>query len=216
MPGGRSARATSGPPPSSNATVIIPLVYRGSAVLISAEGRALDRAGPGETIRVMNISSRNTVTAVAAANGLAYGLPVTRPKNAQISLVALMPSGGLHDAGQFRRPPPALDSTPMSGNEYSAMVTPPLQDAAPLGQPRASTASLWTGDPNSLLGDRRAMQRGDILTVVIEIDDSARDRTIRANASGGSENLTHRPFSGFRSGVDGALPDGPRTGGGGR
>jgi len=35
------------------------------------------------------------------------------------------------------------------------------------------TPSLWTGERGSLLGDRRAIQRGDILTVVIEIDDSA-------------------------------------------
>lgn len=34
-------------------------------------------------------------------------------------------------------------------------------------------ASLWTGERGSLLGDNRARQRGDIMTVVIEIDDSA-------------------------------------------
>lgn len=61
-----------GPPAVVERNDIIPLVYRGSAFLISAEGRALDRAGPGETIRVMNISSRNTVTARVAEDGAAY------------------------------------------------------------------------------------------------------------------------------------------------
>ncbi|MEM1386037.1 MAG: flagellar basal body L-ring protein FlgH [Pseudomonadota bacterium] len=39
--------------------------------------------------------------------------------------------------------------------------------------PGFSRASLWTDEQTSLLGDRRALQPGDILTVVIEIDDSA-------------------------------------------
>ncbi|MBM1220513.1 flagellar basal body P-ring formation protein FlgA [Ponticoccus sp. SC2-23] len=51
---------------------IIPLVYQGGALMISTEGRALERAGAGEFIRVMNISSRNTVTARVAQDGTAY------------------------------------------------------------------------------------------------------------------------------------------------
>lgn len=37
----------------------------------------------------------------------------------------------------------------------------------------ASVTSLWSSSPQSLFGDRRASQSGDILTVVIEIDDEA-------------------------------------------
>lgn len=37
----------------------------------------------------------------------------------------------------------------------------------------ASVTSLWSSSPKSLFGDRRASQHGDILTVVIEIDDEA-------------------------------------------
>ena len=51
---------------------IIPLIYQGSALTISTEGRALERAGAGDIIRVMNISSRNTVTARIAEDGAAY------------------------------------------------------------------------------------------------------------------------------------------------
>jgi len=51
---------------------IIPLIYQGGALMISTEGRALERAGAGEFIRVMNISSRNTVTARLSEDGAAY------------------------------------------------------------------------------------------------------------------------------------------------
>jgi flagella basal body P-ring formation protein FlgA len=54
---------------------IIPLIYRNGALLISTDGRALDRAGPGDTIRVMNIASRATVTARIGADGAAYVSP---------------------------------------------------------------------------------------------------------------------------------------------
>ena len=37
----------------------------------------------------------------------------------------------------------------------------------------AKVTSLWSSSPKSLFGDRRASQYGDILTVVIEIDDEA-------------------------------------------
>jgi len=51
---------------------IIPLVFGSSNLTITTEGRALDRAGPGDVIRVMNIASRNTVTAVIGADGSAH------------------------------------------------------------------------------------------------------------------------------------------------
>ena len=50
---------------------IILLVYQHGGITISTEGRALDRAGPGDRIRVMNLSSRTTVTAQIDASGTA-------------------------------------------------------------------------------------------------------------------------------------------------
>jgi len=40
--------------------------------VISTEGRALDRAGPGDFIRVMNLTSRATVTARVDGSGTAH------------------------------------------------------------------------------------------------------------------------------------------------
>ena len=55
-----------------NRNQIIPLIYDRGIVKIATEGRALDRAGPGEMIRVMNINSRSTVTARIGMDGAAY------------------------------------------------------------------------------------------------------------------------------------------------
>lgn len=60
------------PPAVVERNGLLPLVYRRGNLLITAEGRALDRAGPGEVIRVMNIESRTTVTARMGTDGAAY------------------------------------------------------------------------------------------------------------------------------------------------
>ena len=51
---------------------VIPLIYEGNGLYIKTEGRALDRAGPGEFIRVMNMQSRTTVTARIDRAGTAH------------------------------------------------------------------------------------------------------------------------------------------------
>lgn len=48
---------------------IIGLVFQQNGLRISTEGRALARAGPGDIIRVMNLSSRNTIRARIDENG---------------------------------------------------------------------------------------------------------------------------------------------------
>jgi flagellar basal body P-ring formation protein FlgA len=54
---------------------LLPLVFRAGGLLITTEGRALDRAGPGELIEVMNLASRTTVTARVGLDGAAYVSP---------------------------------------------------------------------------------------------------------------------------------------------
>ena len=84
--------------------------------------------------------------------------------------------------------PPELTS-PRETEEFMAMVNPPLDLPIGSGRPEAA-ASLWSGSTSSLINDRRAALRGDILTVVIEIDDraeisnsSGRSRASRESAS---------------------------------
>ena len=60
-----------GPPAIVERNGILPLVYERNGLRITTEGRALDRAGAGEVIRVMNLSSRSTVSARITEEGVA-------------------------------------------------------------------------------------------------------------------------------------------------
>lgn len=57
-------------------------------------------------------------------------------------------------------------------------------------------ASLWTGERGSLLGDNRAIRRGDILTVVISIDDQASISNTSSRGRDGSQQMGIQSFFG--------------------
>lgn len=60
---GRVIRASEiGAPAILERNQLVIMVYNTGQLLISAEGRVLSRAGVGEMVRVMNLSSRQTVT----------------------------------------------------------------------------------------------------------------------------------------------------------
>ena len=73
-------------------------------------------------------------------------------------------------------------------------------------------ASLWTGDRGSLLGDRRAMQQGDILTVVIEIDDEAEINNSSDRSRSASQEMGVPSLFGLPQRIDKGLPDGASLG----
>lgn len=50
---------------------IVRLTYQYQGITITTEGRALERAGAGDWIRVMNLSSRTTITAQIHESGVA-------------------------------------------------------------------------------------------------------------------------------------------------
>jgi flagella basal body P-ring formation protein FlgA len=50
----------------------VSLVYRSAGLSILTEGRALSRGGAGDVIKVMNLSSRMTVTGTIGADGTVY------------------------------------------------------------------------------------------------------------------------------------------------
>jgi len=58
-----------GPPAVVERNQIVHLVYEVNGLRISAVGRSLARAGPGEYVRVMNMSSRATITGQVLADG---------------------------------------------------------------------------------------------------------------------------------------------------
>ena len=100
--------------------------------------------------------------------------------------------------------------TPISSTaEHTAMMNsglPETSDAPSLSP--TSSSSLWTGDRGSLLGDRRAMVRGDILTVVIEINDSAQINNSSDRSRSGNQNLQINDLFGLPQRINEELPDG--------
>jgi flagella basal body P-ring formation protein FlgA len=48
---------------------VVRMSYASGPLRIVTDGRALDRAGAGELVRVMNLTSKQTVTGVVAADG---------------------------------------------------------------------------------------------------------------------------------------------------
>lgn len=98
--------------------------------------------------------------------------------------------------------------TPVEGgNEYYAMTTPGLP-ASGTRRYASDDASLWTGARGSLLGDRRAGQRGDILTVVIEIDDKAEISNSTGRSRSGADNMGIPDLFGIPQRIDRNLPAG--------
>ena len=104
-------------------------------------------------------------------------------------------------------------SPPERAVEREAMFNPSFPNpvlTSSLGpSPRAS---LWTGERGSLLGDRRAMQRGDIMTVVIEIDDSAEISNSSDRSRSASQQAGIPQLLGIPQRVDPRLPEGASVG----
>lgn len=95
----------------------------------------------------------------------------------------------------------------MHSLEHAAMQDPGLPFSVHKG-PAVHSASLWNNHPQSLLGDRRAMRRGDILTVVVEIDDKAEISNSTSRSRSGNESLQVPQLLGIPQIVDRALPEG--------
>ena len=88
------------------------------------------------------------------------------------------------------------------------MTNPPLNLPLDSGRPEAA-ASLWAGTQSSLISDRRAAIRGDILTVVIEIDDEADDQQQqRSRNRSSSESLSIPQMVGIPQRLGEKLPEG--------
>ncbi len=94
-----------------------------------------------------------------------------------------------------------------SGNEHMAMMRTPL-DQSTNDLTYHEQASLWRAGRESLLGNQRAQQIGDILTVVIEIDERAEISNSSSRSREGSENLQIPSLLGIPQRIDRALPDG--------
>ncbi|SLN31985.1 flagellar basal body L-ring protein FlgH [Pseudooctadecabacter jejudonensis] len=120
-----------------------------------------------------------------------------------VSLIVLSACSRVREIGQE----PEF-TAPQASAEAIAMTTYGLGSELASGPVRDGTPSLWTGERGSLLGDRRAVQRGDILTVVIEIDDSASISNSTDRSRSGSESLSIPNLFGLPQRANEALPEG--------
>ena len=128
----------------------------------------------------------------------------------RIALATLILTLGLSGCARMRQIGQEPEFTPaIASAERTAMVTqglPSTLQAAP--GTFGPSPSLWTGDRGSLLGDRRAMQRGDIMTVVIEINDSASISNSTDRSRSASQDLSIPSLFGIPQRVNERLPDG--------
>lgn len=96
---------------------------------------------------------------------------------------------------------------PMETREHSAMIYQGLPQTVER-RTLADESSLWRRDRKSLLGDRRALQQGDIMTVVIEIDDKAEISNTTSRSRDGSDSLSVPGFFGLPQNIAEKWPDG--------
>jgi flagellar L-ring protein FlgH len=96
-------------------------------------------------------------------------------------------------------------------DEHFAMYSASLPEDIP-PETAGDGSSLWTGGTDSLFGDRRAARRGDILTVVIEIDDSASISNSTGRSRSGAQKSGLPEFLGIPQRIDESLPEGASMG----
>ena len=120
---------------------------------------------------------------------------------ALLALIALAACSNQLD--HFGRPPSmSTIGAPGAGSavsaESAAIAVPPPQPARFAYQ----QASLWNAGPQGLLGDRRARGRGDILTIVIEIDEEAEIRNSTERSRRGSEEMSVGALFGIENNIE--------------
>ncbi|MFD1794676.1 flagellar basal body L-ring protein FlgH [Paracoccus aurantiacus] len=122
-----------------------------------------------------------------------------------LSAITLLTVAACNRADHLGRPPTMTE--PQSTPEFTAMTTPEL--FLPEGPQRPeSGASLWGGEQSSLVRDRRAASRGDILTVVIEIDDRAEISNSSNRSRAASDQASIPQFAGLPQSLDKKMTDG--------
>jgi flagellar L-ring protein precursor FlgH len=123
-----------------------------------------------------------------------------------LPLALALAACGLSEVGQ----PPEMTTIgraeagapPILTAERAALAVPPPQPARFAYQ----QGSLWNTSPDGLLGDKRARGLGDILTIVIEIDEEAEIRNATDRSRSGSESASVGTFFGL-GGVLGGVTD---------
>ncbi|MFV0492022.1 MAG: flagellar basal body L-ring protein FlgH [Pseudorhodobacter sp.] len=123
----------------------------------------------------------------------------------RIFILLLLFLGACDRLGEVGKAP---SFSPLEGSyQHHAMYSSPLPEYARPEGPTVSS-SLWSAGENSLFGDRRASRRGDILTVVIEINDKAEISNSSDRSRRGSQSMGIPHLFGLPQRADAKLPGG--------
>jgi flagellar L-ring protein precursor FlgH len=131
---------------------------------------------------------------------------MTHPLRSAALLVAFLAAlAGCTDRVDHLGRPPSMSqigatapgAQPILTPERAAIAVPPPQPARFAYQ----QGSLWSSGPQGLLGDKRARGRGDILTIVIEIDEEAEIRNQTQRARTGSEEMSVGALFGLQNSI---------------
>lgn len=117
-------------------------------------------------------------------------------------LVAVAGCGKLEQVGRA----PEFTGLEGTNQQYAMYASEMPQDVPP--QTPTDASSLWTGATQSLFGDRRAARRGDILTVVIEINDSASISNSTGRSRSGQQKSGLPDLMGIPQNIEENLPAG--------
>jgi flagellar L-ring protein precursor FlgH len=125
--------------------------------------------------------------------------------SSRIVIVLCCAAMGCGRLGEVGRAPAfsAMEGT----TQHHAMYSSPLPVSGNGDRP-AVAASLWSASSSSLLGDRRAARRGDIMTVVIAIDDRAEISNSTGRSREGRTRMGVPQLFGLPQRLDGDLPAG--------
>jgi len=133
-----------------------------------------------------------------------YMYEKTRSLGFQIKVILITVSGLLAACSDITQVGHVPTFSPVTGGAEQLAMSQP----SPVLRSTARNGSLWTTSQKSLLGDRRAMDSGDILTVVIEIDESAEFSNNSSRGRDGSESLSVPSLLGIPQTLDPKLAEG--------
>ncbi len=126
------------------------------------------------------------------------------------TIAALAATLALAACGEYKRTHnPQLSDMVVDGQTMPEVnrISVPMPDAEPMRPPqRADASSLWGKSTRSFFGDRRAQEVGDLLTVVIDINDSAQLRNASERTRSGGQNVKDPVFLGYGGQIDKILP----------
>lgn len=132
-----------------------------------------------------------------------------RPSRVAIPLIGVLALTGCGENLYSKHRDPAFSDMAVNGQTIPevARISIPMPPDEPRRRiKRAEASGLWNRGTRSFFGDQRARRVGDILTVLIEIDDQAQLKNASERSRSGSQAADTPAFLGYGSQIDKILP----------